>query len=211
MPARLGSRIGRGVIGVACFLAVAHVLATLLYLMAESPVRRLAQGAVDAYMSPLFEQDWHLFAPDPLIASLDLAVRCRSAGPAGTVETSPWFQVSAEYNRRHDRDRLGGTQRLKRAFSYNYLRFGGTDPRIDAERLAQGGQDADPAARRLGRLASEACRRAVGEERLTLVQARVRSTPTLTPVVDGSPQYEAGVTEFPWMPVARLRFPLGAP
>ena len=60
-------------------LFVWHVLATVLYVAPVNPLTPLYRPGVDRYMTPLFSQNWNLFAPEPATSSLQFWYRCQSA------------------------------------------------------------------------------------------------------------------------------------
>lgn len=60
---------------------------------------RYAQQLRD-WMQPLFDQNWHLFAPNPYSENVEIEAR---ASVAGTGRTTPWFDLSAR-----DRAQLTG-------------------------------------------------------------------------------------------------------
>lgn len=57
-------------------LFIAHVIFHVLYLAPVNPATGLYASAVDSYMNTFFSQNWHLFAPEPAIATVNLNYRC---------------------------------------------------------------------------------------------------------------------------------------
>jgi len=53
-----------------------HLTIHLLYLAPINPITKNYQSKIEKYMDPLFTQNWHLFAPEPAIASLKINYRC---------------------------------------------------------------------------------------------------------------------------------------
>ena len=85
-----------------------HVLSTLLYLSPPNVAKEHLGEVADAYMRPLFYQNWHLFSPNPGISSRKLAVRC------GTQDQpwSEWFDPLEGLLAEHYDNRISGTGKL---------------------------------------------------------------------------------------------------
>lgn len=69
-----------------------HLMMTFLF---NAPTNTISAGhtrQIDGWMLPLFNQNWHLFAPDPYSENVDIAVRGRLTD--GTV--SGWVDLSAQ-------------------------------------------------------------------------------------------------------------------
>lgn len=78
-----------------------HIGMTALYLSPSSIVRRETQSLWAPYMSTLFHQNWHLFSPDPGLASTKLAVQCHWDDGASSDWIDPAEPVlSASYGGR---------------------------------------------------------------------------------------------------------------
>lgn len=99
----------RGLVIAVWALLLAHLAATFLwsaptYLtglpdadgpLSEAPVTG-PQRALGAYMTPVFDQDWSLFAPSPL--HVDYALRVRGVypgGPDGGLRAGPWIDTTS--------------------------------------------------------------------------------------------------------------------
>ena len=76
------------VIVACCFLA--HFTLVVIYLTPINPVKLRLSGVVNSYMAPVFQQNWHLFGPDPVSTNASLVGRCRIAG-----EDTPWVDITA--------------------------------------------------------------------------------------------------------------------
>ncbi|MFJ4094125.1 DUF5819 family protein [Kitasatospora sp. NPDC089913] len=74
-----------------------HFTATALYNTPFNPVRESLAGPLDAYMSPLFAQDWHLFAPNPISEDSGLLVRATVVDGNGESVTTPWADVTTPH------------------------------------------------------------------------------------------------------------------
>lgn len=57
-----------------------HVIFHVLYLAPVNPATGLYASVVDSYMNTFFSQNWHLFAPEPAIATVNLNYRCSPNG-----------------------------------------------------------------------------------------------------------------------------------
>lgn len=96
-PARWWSRALVAVTAVAVgALAAVHLAATFLYNAPANPVSQRYAGQVDDWMNPLFQQNWRLFAPNPISENVAVQVRA-SLTPDG--RTTAWFDLSARDQR----------------------------------------------------------------------------------------------------------------
>lgn len=91
----------------------AHLLATFLYLAPVNPVTAEYKPVINAYMSPLFSQNWGLFAPAPATASLKLFYRCEGE------KWSSWYDVLTPLYQTHHT--LPFTYRGKITYIYQTL------------------------------------------------------------------------------------------
>lgn len=95
---------------------VLHILATALFLLPQNPATAFYAPAVNTYMIPLFNQDWHLFSPRPPTSSLHYWIRC-SADQEG-LSQSPWIDPLAREKGVHKALRVVGHGRAKRFEEY---------------------------------------------------------------------------------------------
>jgi len=92
-PSRRWSRALVGVTaGVTALVVAAQLAATFLYDAPSNPVSRRYQAQISWWMNPLLNQNWQLFAPNPISENLEVDARV-SVGPAAAV--SPWVNLSA--------------------------------------------------------------------------------------------------------------------
>lgn len=159
-----------------------YLLNTLLYLAPPNPVKAQWYRLIVGLQHPLFEQNWHLFAPNPIRSNFVLTVRCRTA--AGV---SPWQDATMPLLARLHRDRHSPAARLLRVQQNAIRNFLFGDPsewrmlacRRDRASAACGRESEadhrirDAGAYLLGRVASAACDRIVGRGRATAVQAGI--------------------------------------
>lgn len=109
VPAPVVSRRVRGLVIAASVLLLAHFAATFLWaapghltgrpdrdgVAAEAPATG-THRALETYMTPVFAQDWSLFAPSPLHVDYELRVRgVYTGGPDGGLRAGPWIDTTA--------------------------------------------------------------------------------------------------------------------
>ncbi|MCE9667308.1 DUF5819 family protein [Myxococcus stipitatus] len=80
--------------GAACLALVVHFGFTILYALPTNPANVRIRPLLDAYMRPVFSQNWSLFAPNPPYESKMVLVGCRVRGTDGAVEEKPVVNVS---------------------------------------------------------------------------------------------------------------------
>ena len=114
-------------VGVALALAVVaigvcvHIGMTFLHVAPANTVTRAHGKAVDDWIYPEFEQNWKLFAPNPLQQNISIQVRAGVRGPDGMTLTTGWYDLSAEDGRAIDSNLLPShTQQneLRRAWDF---------------------------------------------------------------------------------------------
>jgi hypothetical protein len=97
--------------GVTVCAFAAHFAMTALYLTPENHAKRATARQVNDYVLPYFDQNWRLFAPDPMEEDLGIMVRTRTGD--GTAPT-PFLDITTPMlNRSHHRafgDRLARMQ-----------------------------------------------------------------------------------------------------
>ncbi|MGF1431365.1 DUF5819 family protein [Kitasatospora sp. LaBMicrA B282] len=97
-PADAGRTWSRPALAVLITGGTAMVLATAVFLglcfLSVAPTNALSQryqGQLDGLVYPEFEQNWKLFAPDPLQQNISVQARLRSAAGDG-----PWVDLTAQ-------------------------------------------------------------------------------------------------------------------
>lgn len=126
-----------------------HVCATVLYVAPANPLTPLYLPVVERYMTPLFSQNWNLFAPEPATSSLQFWYRCRSS--AG--RWSDWRDPIARLIRQHRENRF--TPRGKLIYVYQSIARRSLNRYLkhsDMERFER-----DPAFRTARRFTSDLC------------------------------------------------------
>lgn len=81
---------------VLCLVAsVVHVLLVFLHVAPANTVSKRYSPLINAWVYPFFEQNWRLFAPDPESVNRQILARTAHTGPDGSVQVSPWFDLTA--------------------------------------------------------------------------------------------------------------------
>lgn len=90
------ARWSRGLVAVAAVLVAGvvalHLSATFLYNAPANPVSQKYAGPLRAWMTPVFSQNWQLFAPNPLSEQIDVQAR---GSLAGSGRVTAWRDLSA--------------------------------------------------------------------------------------------------------------------
>lgn len=95
-------------IGVALALALVaiavcvHIGMVFLHVAPVNTMTRQHGEAVDDWIYPEFEQNWKLFAPNPLQQNVAVQVRARIRGADGGSRTTGWYDLSAQDGRAID-------------------------------------------------------------------------------------------------------------
>jgi hypothetical protein len=91
-----------------------HFATTLAYLTPLNPWKLSFYQLVNSYMHPLFVQNWHLFAPDPVRDTRVLTVSCRLRQPDGSLIETPWVDVSTPFRQARQANRITPADRMDR-------------------------------------------------------------------------------------------------
>jgi len=90
---------GRVVVAIAVAVVMVtvavHLAMVFLHVAPENTVTRQHGEAVDDYVYPEFEQNWKLFAPNPLQQNIAVQARALIARPDGNTATTGWTDLSA--------------------------------------------------------------------------------------------------------------------
>ncbi|MFI9808230.1 DUF5819 family protein [Streptomyces sp. NPDC052301] len=90
---QVGAALALAVVGVA---ACVHLLMVFLSLAPANTVSKQHGKAVEEWVYPEFEQNWKLFAPNPLQQNIAVQVRAEVRMKDGTVRTTGWTDLSAQ-------------------------------------------------------------------------------------------------------------------
>ncbi|MDQ0795392.1 hypothetical protein QFZ58_003880 [Streptomyces sp. B1I3] len=75
--------------------ALTHVVMVFLHVAPPNAVSKRYSSQVNAWVYPLFEQNWRLFAPDPDSVNRQVLARTSHTAPDGSVRVSDWFDLGA--------------------------------------------------------------------------------------------------------------------
>lgn len=151
-----------------------HLGMVFLHVAPSNTVTKQHGEAIDDWIYPEFEQNWKLFAPNPLQQNIAVQVRAQVRAADGTLRTTGWYDLSAQDGRAIDGNLLPShTQQneLRRAWDL----FVATH---DSENRAVGlrGSLAETYLRRIVTLRLERQNAAGKSGTLDLVQVRSRTT-----------------------------------
>ncbi|QYX78592.1 hypothetical protein K1J60_20415 [Streptomyces akebiae] len=116
--------------------ALAHALLVFLHVAPPNPLSQQYSRQVDAWVHPLFEQNWRLFAPDPESVNRQISVRTVHTGPDGAKQVSGWFDLTAVDNSavKHNPFPSHTAQNMLRRAWSSYLETHGGDDRPRSQR-----------------------------------------------------------------------------
>ncbi|WP_256104602.1 DUF5819 family protein [Streptomyces sp. ODS05-4] len=93
LPYQITAAVALAVIAVGGLL---HVGMVFLHVAPANTLSKQHGEAVDDWVLPEFEQNWKLFAPNPLQQNVSVQVRAEIAGRDGGRRTTDWIDLSAE-------------------------------------------------------------------------------------------------------------------
>ncbi|MFB6548990.1 DUF5819 family protein [Streptomyces sp. NPDC056405] len=99
----------------------AHIGLVFLHVAPSNTLTKQHGEAVDEWVFPEFEQNWKLFAPNPLQQNVSVQVRAEVSTADGAIRTTGWYDLSAEDGRGIDGNPLPShTQQneLRRAWDF---------------------------------------------------------------------------------------------
>jgi hypothetical protein len=116
--------------------ALTHVALVFLHVAPPNAISQRYGQQINAWIYPLFEQNWKLFAPDPDSANRKISARTAHTAPDGSVEVSDWFDLTAVDNSavEHNVFPSHTTQNLLRRAWTSYVESHGGDDRPRSER-----------------------------------------------------------------------------
>ncbi|KUH36865.1 MULTISPECIES: DUF5819 family protein [Streptomyces] len=92
LPYQVAAAVALAVIGLAACL---HVAVVFLHVAPSNTLTKEHGAAVDAWVMPEFEQNWKLFAPNPLQQNIAVHVRAEVVRDGGRRVT-PWIDLTGE-------------------------------------------------------------------------------------------------------------------
>ncbi|MFC8869576.1 DUF5819 family protein [Streptomyces sp. NPDC057148] len=96
---QVGAVIALAVVAVA---VCAHLGLVFLHVAPSNTLTKKHGAAVDEWVFPEFEQNWKLFAPNPLQQNVSVQVRAEVSTADGGIRTTGWYDLSAEDGRAID-------------------------------------------------------------------------------------------------------------
>lgn len=95
-PYRVVTALTLGVIAMA---ACTHLALVFLHVAPSNTLSKQHAETIDWWVYPEFEQNWKLFAPNPLQQNIAVEVRAEFRADYGELVTTPWRDLSAEDGR----------------------------------------------------------------------------------------------------------------
>lgn len=92
LPYQIVAALALALIGV---LGAVHVAMVFLHVAPSNTLSKQHGESIDEWVYPEFEQNWKLFAPNPLQQNIAVHVRAEVAGADGR-RTTPWMSLSGE-------------------------------------------------------------------------------------------------------------------
>lgn len=92
-PYRVVTALALAAVGLA---ACGHLALVFLHVAPSNTVSKQHAGTVDDWIYPEFEQNWKLFAPNPLQQNIAVEVRTEVRTPGGEPVASGWRDLSAQ-------------------------------------------------------------------------------------------------------------------
>ncbi|MFE6834483.1 DUF5819 family protein [Streptomyces sp. NPDC057705] len=92
-PYRVVTALALGAVAVA---ACAHLAFVFLHVAPSNTVSKQHARTIDSWIYPEFEQNWKLFAPNPLQQNIAVEARAEVRTAAGELITTDWRDLSAE-------------------------------------------------------------------------------------------------------------------
>lgn len=186
--ARRWSPLSRAVLGLAAVVlgcATAwHLVAVFLTVAPANSLSQRYQSQIDAYVYPEFEQNWELFAPNPLQSDVAVEVRVRTLRPDGDSLQSGWINLTAQdLARIHDNPAPSHADQnlLRRAWDY----YTSWHNQSDGASLGSGGPLSQEY---LERIALQRIGRDWDGDPVTDLQVRSASSPVTGPAWTGAPR-----------------------
>ncbi|MEZ7001941.1 DUF5819 family protein [Streptomyces sp. AD55] len=93
---QVGAALALGVVAV---VVCAHVGLMFLHVAPSNTLTKQHGAVVDEWIYPEFEQNWKLFAPNPLQQNVSVQVRAEVSTADGGVRTTGWYDLSAQDGR----------------------------------------------------------------------------------------------------------------
>ncbi|MFD7838881.1 DUF5819 family protein [Streptomyces sp. NPDC059761] len=126
----------RTVVALCLATTLTHVVLVFLHVAPPNAVSKRYGSQANAWVYPLFEQNWRLFAPDPDSVNRRILARTARTAPDGSTQVSSWLDLTAVDNSavKHNVFPSHTTQNLLRRAWTSYVDTHGADDRADSER-----------------------------------------------------------------------------
>jgi hypothetical protein len=82
-------------VGLCLVVALVHVAVVFLAVAPSNSFSRRYGQQINAWVYPLFEQNWRLFAPNPDSFNRQILARTARTAPDGSMRVSPWLDLTA--------------------------------------------------------------------------------------------------------------------
>lgn len=93
LPYQFAAAVSLAIIGA---LACVHLAMVFLHVAPSNTVTKEYGKAVDGWVYPEFEQNWKLFAPNPLQQNVAVQVKVEFTAPDSSRKTTDWIDLTAE-------------------------------------------------------------------------------------------------------------------
>lgn len=194
-PGRLAVAVTVGVVAVA---ALYHLAMVFLHVAPSNTLSKEHATAVSDYVYPEFEQNWKLFAPDPLQQNVHVEARAEVDKPGGTVATTGWVDLTGAdvAAMRHDPVPSHSQQNeLRRAWGY----YSDTH---DTQEQATSGDGSDLSRSYLLRIVEKRFGTRLNGGRVAKIQIRAATTVVPQPGwIAGASNPSTQFRQLPWWPV----------
>jgi hypothetical protein len=81
-------------VGAATVAALFHLAMVFLHVAPSNTLSKQHAAAVNGYIYPEFEQNWKLFAPDPLQQNIHIQARAEVRKPGGALQDTGWVDMT---------------------------------------------------------------------------------------------------------------------
>ena len=129
-PPPRAARVVKPAVVVLCLaVTLVHLVLVFLYVAPPNPISQRLNRPIQAWVSPYFEQNWLLFAPNPESNKTQIFARTGWTTATGDHETSDWFDISAvdKADTKHNPFPSHTTQNMLRRAWSAYQSAHGTD------------------------------------------------------------------------------------
>ncbi len=205
----------------ACVALGVHFGFTLLYVLPANPLNVRLRPAIDAYIQPLFAQNWGLFAPNPPYESKMVLVGCRVRSAEGTIEEKPTVNVSQRLQEMNRERRLTPATYLMRTqlgpLPVMFVRRSELERRVEEKELPEledmrknyqeyRDQSHAKGLELMTRVASAECRRLYPDQEVVEVRpmALLESVPKYSQRFMDSPPVERRSFDMGWQPYVQV-------